>query len=85
MKNEILKLVKDKHTGTSGTGEKIYSNLTEADLNKIIAASISAVVERLESKINTASDEWETVSFVEQELSDLKTEFGNKKSKNKIK
>ena len=86
MKEDILQLVKEKQSGTTGIGEKIYSNITESDLNKIISASIISTVNQIKNKIEVAGDEWETISLIEQQLKELEEEFGNKNGnkKNKI-
>lgn len=81
MKEDILKLVQDKQSGTTGFGEKIYSNITEKDLNEIIAASIISAVNQIQNKIEEAGDEWETVALVEQELKKLSDEFDTNKTK----
>lgn len=81
MIKDILKLVKDKQSGTSGVGEKIYSNITETDLNKIIAASIISTVNQIKDKIDVASDEWDALSLIEEKLKELEENFGTKENK----
>lgn len=89
MKEDILKLIQDKQSGTTEAGTKIYSNITEEDLNKIISASIVFTVNKIRNKIEVAGDEWETVVLVEDELNTLiaLTEESDlkKTKKNKIK
>lgn len=85
MKEDILKLLKDKHSGTTEVGEKMYSNIAESDLNKIISASIISTVSKIKNKIEIASDEWDTISLIEQQLKELEEEFSYKPVKNKIK
>lgn len=81
MKEDILKLVQEKHSGTTGFGEKIYSNITESDLNKIISASIISTINQIKNKIEIAGDETETISILEQQLTELEEEFGNKNNR----
>lgn len=86
MKDDILKIIAEKHSGTAGDGTKIYSHVTDKDLNAIIAASVVAVVNTLKERMDNATDEWDTVTIVEQTLHELNDEFGTKKTKkNKIK
>ena len=86
MTEDILKIIQDKQSGTANNGEKIYTNLTESDLNKIISASVISVVNQIKETMSVATDEWDTITMVEQKLTEFEKNFEiNKKKKNKIK
>lgn len=81
----ILDVVKEKHRGTTGMGEKIYDNITQSQLTQIISKSILYATQRMEKKIDesmkNASDEWDVVSSITGELRIMKNEFENTKEK----
>lgn len=81
MKDDILKIIAEKQSGTAGDGTKIYSHVTDKDLKAIIAASVVAVVNTLKERMDNATDEWDTVTIVEDTLDELNDEFGTKKTK----
>lgn len=81
MNKSIYEIIKDKESGKTGLGVRIFDNITDEHIEKIINETITETVKKIRLEMDLGTDEEEKLYLIKAELDSLDKLSNNKKSK----